>query len=167
MLIKSGLEVGEPAIPEDIGTISEIDEMKTLDDGRMVIVVEGQSRFRIVEIVEGLPYITAEVEVLQDDDAPDVDRDLMSEVMRAATVHLKLLMGLRGEWVRDPNVPTDPVGLRYFVGSQLQGDVIGKQGILESVDTRHALKLGLRLLDEESEMLRGQLDQQMRRSTGN
>jgi len=167
VLIKSGSDVGAPAIPEGIGTIARIEEVKTLDDGRMVIGVEGEQRFRITEIVEQFPYIKVEAELLHDDSAPDVRQDLMDEVTRAVTAHLKLLMGLRGEWTRELTVPTDPASLSYFVGSQLQGDVIGKQGILEATSTSRALELGLRLLDEESVALISLLDERLGKSSGN
>ena len=52
VLISSGSEVGEPAVPEVVGTIAKIDEARTLDDGRMLIGVRGEQRFRIVEILE-------------------------------------------------------------------------------------------------------------------
>ncbi len=167
VLIKSGSDVGAPATPEDVGAIAKIDEVKTLDDGRMMIGVEGEHRFRIVEIVEQMPYIKAEVEVLQEDSAPDVRQGLVDEVVQAAAAHLKLLMALRGEWAREPSVPTDPVVLRYFVGSQLQGDVIGKQGILEDPSTPHAIELGLRLLKDEYAALAELVNARRGKSSGN
>ena len=75
-LINSGSEVGEPAVPEAVGTVAKIDRVRTLDDGRMVLGVEGERRFRIVEIVERLPYISAEVMLLEDDPAPRSGREL-------------------------------------------------------------------------------------------
>ena len=167
VLIKSGSDVGAPAIPEDVGTIARIGEVKTLDDGRMMIGVEGERRFRITDIVEQLPYMKIEAQLLQDDPASNVQQDLMNEVTRALTAYLKLLMGLRGEWVREIKVPIDPMELRYFVGAQLQGDVIGKQGILEATDTSRALELGLRLLEEESAALIERLDEGIGKSLGN
>jgi Lon protease-like protein len=167
VLIKSGSDVGDPAEPEEIGTIAKIDEFERFDDGRMAIVVEGEQRFRIVEIVEQLPYARAEVEVLQEDVTPDVRNDLIDEVTRATKAHLKLLLGLQGEWMQSPKLPTDGLGLRYFIGSQLQGDVIGKQGILEDADTSRALELARRLLAEESAVLRELLNEKLKNSSGN
>ena len=157
VLISSGSEVGEPAAPEAVGTIAVIDEVRTLDDGRMLIGTKGERRFRIVEIVEQLPYITAEVISLEDDDSPVVDEDLVAEVRQAAKQHIQMFMALRGEWIEQPVLPTDPVQLWYVVGSQLQGEVIGKQGVLEADDVSNALRLGLRLLNEESAELKERL----------
>ncbi|MDE2716602.1 MAG: LON peptidase substrate-binding domain-containing protein [Chloroflexota bacterium] len=167
VLISSGSDVGDPAVPETVGTIAVIDEVRTLDDGRMLIGVRGERRFRIVEIVEQLPYITAEVLPLEDDVDPVVDEDLVAEVRQAAKQHIQMFMALRGEWIEQPALPTDPVQLWYSVGSQLQGEVIGKQGILEAEDVSNALRLALRLLNEESAELKEQLWDKMGRSTSN
>ncbi|MYD52649.1 MAG: peptidase S16 [Dehalococcoidia bacterium] len=167
VLISSGSDVGDPAVPETVGTIAVIDEVRTLDDGRMLIGVKGERRFRIVEIVEQLPYITAEVLPLEDDDSPAVDEGLVAEVRQAAKQHVQMFMALRGEWIEQPVMPTDPVQLWYVVGSQLQGEVIGKQGILEADDVSNALRLALRLLNEESAELKERLRERMGSSTSN
>ena len=96
VLINSGSEVGKPAVPEAVGTVAKIDEVRTLDDGRMLIGVKGEQRFRILEIVEQLPYIIAEVVPLVDD-AVDVDEGLIADVRRAGKEHIQILMALRGE----------------------------------------------------------------------
>ena len=167
VLISSGSEVGDPAAPETVGTIAVIDEVRTLDDGRMLIGTKGERRFRIVEIVEQLPYITAEVVPLEDDDSPVVDENLIAEVRQAAKQHIQMFMALRGEWIERPVLPTDPMQLRHTVGSQLQGEVIGKQGILEADDVSNALRLGLRLLQEESAVMKEGLRERMGRPTSN
>ena len=167
VLIRSGSEVGGPAAPESVGTVAVIDEVRTLDDGRMLIGVEGERRFRIVEIVEQLPYVTAEVLPLEDDDSPVVDENLIAQVRRAAKQHIQMFMALRGEWIERPVLPTDPVQLWYSVGSQLQGEVIGKQGVLEADDVSNALRLALRLLNEESAELKERLRDKTGRSTSN
>ena len=167
VLISSGSEVGEPAVPEAVGTIGKIDQARTLDDGRMVIGVEGEQRFRIVEIVEQLPYIIAEVIPLEDDGASVVDESLVADVRQVAKEHMQMLIALRGEWVQPPGLPTDPVQLRYSVGSQLQREVIGKQGVLEADDISNALQLALRLLNEESATLKERLRDNMGRSSSN
>ena len=167
VLINSGSEVGDPAVPEAVGTIAKIDEVRTLDDGRMVLGVEGEQRFRIVEIVEQLPYIIAEVIPLEDDGASVVDESLVADVRQVAKEHMQMLIALRGEWVQPPGLPTDPVQLRYSVGSQLQREVIGKQGVLEADDISNALQLALRLLNEESATLKERLRDNMGRSSSN
>lgn len=167
VLINSGSEVGEPATPEAVGTIAYIDEAKTLEDGRMVIGVEGEQRFRIANIVDQVPYITADIILLEDDDSSRVNETLTEEVRLAAQEHLRLLIGLSGEHLEAPRMPADPVQLRYNVGSQLQGEVIGKQGVLEMEDTTDALRLALRLLNEETLVLRERMRDKLGGSSAN
>ena len=167
VLISSGSDVGDPATPEAVGTVAVIDEVRTLDDGRMLIGTKGERRFRIVEIVDQLPYITAEVDLLEDDDSPVVDESLITEVRQAAKQHMQMFMALRGEWIEQPVLPTDPVQLWYTVGSQLQREVIGKQGVLEAGDVSSALRLALRMLKEESAVMKEGLRGRMGGSTSN
>ena len=167
VLISSGSEVGEPAVPETVGTIAKIVEVRTLDDGRMLIGVKGERRYRVLQIVERLPYITAEVLPLEDDSATVVDGSLVADVRQAAKEHIQILMALRGELTQPPGLPTDPFKLRYLVGSQLQGEVIGKQGVLEAGDIENALQLALRLLKEESAALKERLRDEMGRTSSN
>ncbi len=167
VLISSGSEVGEPATPEAVGTIAYIDEAKTLEDGRMVIGVEGEQRFRIANIVDQVPYITADIILLEDDDSSRVNEVLTEEVRLAAQEHLRLLISLSGEHFETPRMPADPIQLRYSVGSQLQGEVIGKQGVLEMEDTTDALRLALRLLNEETLVLRERMRDKLGGSSAN
>ncbi len=167
VLISSGSEVGEPATPEAVGTIAYIDEAKTLEDGRMVIGVEGEQRFRIANIVDQVPYISADIILLEDDDSSRVNEVLTEEVRLAAQEHLRLLISLSGEHFETPRMPADPIQLRYSVGSQLQGEVIGKQGVLEMEDTTDALRLALRLLNEETLVLRERMRDKLGGSSAN
>ena len=64
VLIKLGSDVGEPAEPYSVGTVAKIVQVQRLDDGRMLMNVSGQDRFRITEITQVRPYIEGQVEVL-------------------------------------------------------------------------------------------------------
>jgi ATP-dependent Lon protease len=53
-----------------VGTTTGVVELvHAFDDGRMNVLVEGRSRFRVLELTEGRSYRTAEVEPFDDDDA--------------------------------------------------------------------------------------------------
>ena len=52
-----------------VGTSTGVVELvHNFDDGRMNVLVEGRSRFRVVELTDGRAFRTAEVEPLEDDD---------------------------------------------------------------------------------------------------
>src|SRR5438105_7911783 len=45
--IREGREVGDGAVPYEVGTLAQIHECETLPDGRYKLRVEGASRFRV------------------------------------------------------------------------------------------------------------------------
>ena len=73
-----------------VGTSTEVVELvHAFDDGRMNVLVEGRSRFRVMELTEGRTYRTAEVEPFEDDDgeAPtDVEVGRTLEAFRRLAV---------------------------------------------------------------------------------
>src|ERR1700738_1034615 len=73
VLIRDGQDVGDPDVtPHEVGTTAEISEVTPLPAGRYYISTTGGRRFRIERIVSGDPYLTADVEFL-DDEGDDED----------------------------------------------------------------------------------------------
>jgi Lon protease-like protein len=58
-----------------IGCTARIDEVERLDDGRMNIVVSGESPFKILDRFESPEYPAGEVELLPEEEVPPVDED--------------------------------------------------------------------------------------------
>jgi Lon protease-like protein len=88
-LIGESLELGQPFgivyADEDglrqIGTLASVTEVvERFDDGRLNIVVEGSSRFRLLELTEGRSFVTGRVEAVDDQHDPaepaDIERAL-------------------------------------------------------------------------------------------
>lgn len=68
VLIREGSEVGQPAMPEDIGTLATIGQWDMPQLGVLQINVRGGKRFRILtHQTSAAGLITAEVELLPDD----------------------------------------------------------------------------------------------------
>ncbi len=155
VLIKSGSEVGEPAEPHPVGTVARIEDVKRMDDGRMLLVVRGVERFAILRTVRQQPYVEADVRLLggEPDDGP-VAPDVLDAVRTAAARYVRLAMGLRGGWVREVKTPADAKALSYFVGGLLQSDPSVKQSLLEEPSTARRLRRELALLGEEEEKLK-------------
>ena len=155
VLIKSGAEVGEPAEPHPVGTVACIEDVRRMDDGRMLLVVRGVERFSIRRIVRQQPYVEADVRLLggEPDDGP-VAPDVLDAVRTAAARYVRLAMGLRGGWVREVKTPDDAKALSYFVGGLLQSNADVKQSLLEEPSTARRLRLELALLGEEEEKLK-------------
>ena len=62
-----------------VGTFAAVTEvLERFDDGRLNVVIEGRSRFRVVELTSGRTFDTAEVEPVEDqpDGASEQDVEL-------------------------------------------------------------------------------------------
>ena len=162
VLIKSGSEVGEPAVPHSTGTVARIVQADTVGQGRMFLAVKGQQRFEIKNITQYHPYIAAQVRLLE-----DADLRLTSEetdaVHAAVTQHMRLLVGLRGGWIREANLPSDAVALPYLIARVIKVGLQERQSLLEEPSASKRLALELDLLRREEKDLRRRVVRDLRR----
>ena len=161
-LIKEGAEVGDPATPHSVGTVADIVHVNRVAGDRFFISIFGRERFEIVAISQQLPYLAADVRLLEDEAEVDVPPTEMAQIRKAATEHVRLRYGLSGGWVRESRLPTDPLDLSYFIGGMLQADLQEKQALLAEPSTSKRLETELDLLRREGEELRKQVTQQLR-----
>ena len=153
VLIKSGSDVGEPAVPHSTGTVANIVQVNRVEGGRMFIGVTGERRFRIKSITQRRPYMGAQVELLdeQEEWLPPTE---MEAVRLAVTEHMRLIIGQRGGWLRESQMPSDPVALSYMIAGILQIGVDEKQVLLEEASASRRLESELELLRRESDGLK-------------
>ena len=161
-LIKEGVEVGEPATPHSVGTVADIVHVNRVSDDRFFISIFGRERFEIVAISQQRPYLAADVRLLADDEEVDVPPTEMAQIRKAATEHARLRYGLSGGWVRESELPAEPLDLSYFIGGMLQVSLEEKQALLAETSTSRRLETELDLLRREGEELRKQVTQQLR-----
>ncbi len=137
-LIREGVEVGGEATPREIATVARIEEVGDRTADVIPMVAIGEYRVRIGELDRSLPYLTGEVEPM--DEPPvaeppdtDIDPDLL-ERARAATTRLAraMLMQIRGEWQANPDLPEDPGQLGYRMGTLLADQPTAAQRVLEA-----------------------------------
>jgi hypothetical protein len=146
VLIRDGREAGDPQVtPHEVGTTAEISEVTPLPAGRYYISTTGGRRFRIERIVSREPYLTAEVQYLEDadDDADARASELTHRVLREFREYAKLLVAFSGN-AGEVEVPHDPVDASYVVGDALQVADTLKQRLLElqTAEARLAAELG-------------------------
>ena len=68
VLIRDGDEAGDPNVmPYDIGTTAEIEDVTPLPAGRYHISTTGRRRFAIERIVSREPFLTVDVDYLDDE----------------------------------------------------------------------------------------------------
>jgi Lon protease-like protein len=100
VLIRQGREVGTGAISfTGIGTIAEIRDAGSYDDGRYDLLVVGTKRFEIRHVLSGKrPYLVAEVDVLREDVGDEaVAHRLAMTATRRFVTYLELLQPRSGE----------------------------------------------------------------------
>ena len=165
VLIKSGTEVGGSAVPHSVGTIARVIQVNKADDGRMFISVLGQQRFKTRQITQTRPYIVAEVEVLEEGETAVGEAEL-SNIRQAAIEHVNAALGLGGGWIREPQIPSDPLVLSYFIPRILQTDLSAKQTLLEEYSTLKRLDAELSILQSEVSELKLRVARQLRSKFG-
>jgi Lon protease-like protein len=158
VLIRDGQEAGDPNVtPHEIGTTAEISEVTPLPAGRFYISTTGGRRFRIERIVSRDPYLTADVEFLDEgDDADARASELAQRVLGDFREYVRLLVAFSGN-ATEVEMPRDPVEASYVVGDALQVADALKQRLLElrTAEARLAAELGFlrRLLPQLRSLL--------------
>ena len=153
VLIKSGSEVGEPAIPHTTGTMAHIVQVNKADGDRFFVSVTGLQRFQIRNITQYRPFLGAEVELLEDESDHAVPTDMQDAVRDAAARYVRLNLGLGGGWTRDVRLPSDPVRLANSIAGLLQVSLEDKQALLEEPSTVTRLETELSMLEGEAATL--------------
>lgn len=167
----------EPGVNDifKIGTVAKILKMLVLPDGNTTIIIQGQSRFEIKEIVQQDPYITAKIEILPENFPNKLTREdkaLIQNLKDAASKILKL----NPEIPREAQMALDniesPSFLTHFLSSNINAEVVDKQELLQTNDgikratnlLEHLLK-EIQLLELKNEInnkVHHDLDQQQR-----
>jgi Lon protease-like protein len=153
VLIRSGREVGDPAEPEHVGCTARMVRVDRIPDGQMHILTVGEQRFRLIGAARAQPegYLVADVQLLPDVPASNVDSALMGLVTQEFTRYQQAVLGLtgRGDPLRAGELPKDPLRLSYRIAATLFVDPRERQKLLETDDVQRRLQQELALLKRE------------------
>ncbi len=152
VLIKEGKEVGEPATPYDIGTMAQVMQREDSPDGRIILVAQGQERFRTLNIIQQRPYIIARVELLEPEE-PSISQAAL-ELREKYIDYARLVAGVSNEWMREVKVPDEAAELSYLVAQSLEASMMVKQGLLEMDTSEERLIAEVEILDLTIEHVR-------------
>lgn len=154
LILQSHPEVDEPQGSDlySIGTIANILRYVTTASGAHHLVVQGEERFRVLDYVEGSPYLAAHVETLPEEDDSDPEiQARMRHLQEKAIETVQLL----------PQAPPEvTIAIQSIESAGALADLISnfidispqeKQQILETTDLRTRL-------DKVSEQVRQQLE---------
>ena len=157
VLIYSGSEIGDSAIPHPVGTVARIANWEWLPDGRMNILTAGDRRFRIVDFSKPeLPYLEGLVEYWDDEPAEHQDlTTLIDKVSNTFIDYLTLIMTLSDQAlpISQLQLPDDASMLSYHVASNLQIEMNERQELLEEPSAVTRLQRELVLLRREGNFL--------------
>lgn len=149
ILIRKGREVGGVAEPCEVGTTARILSVEETEDGRYLIEVEGEVRFRIEEQIHRYPYVRARVAPLSYEEG-QADDGLVDEVQKLYRSFGGTALAMTGQWVRSMDVPDEPEALINFVGARLSSANASKQSVLEAPTINRQLEIERDLLRVEA-----------------
>jgi Lon protease-like protein len=133
----------------EVGTRTAVVELvHEFDDGRMNVLVEGRSRFRLVELTDGRAYRTAEVEPFEDDDG-DVPTD--AETERTLEAFRQLAAIAEADEVDVPEA--GEMLLSYQLAARVDFGTVLKQDLLELQSERARLERLVELLGQAASAL--------------
>ncbi|GAB1474960.1 endopeptidase La [Bacteroidota bacterium] len=170
------MEDPSPADLFDIGTLAKIIKIIEMPDGGITIILQGMKRFRVVNTISVIPYITAFVKYLEEDSAPKNSKELdaIASTIKDQALHIIKL---------SPHLPQEAAfaiknieGYSFlinFISSSMELDSItDKISLLrENKIKQRALKLLeilnkqvelLKLKDDIQQKVRSDIDQQQR-----
>jgi ATP-dependent Lon protease len=136
---------------EAVGTVAKIVKQIKMPDGGTTIIIQGKTRFRIQSLLTEDPYFKAQVELLEEEEAPK-DQNFeayVSNIKDLATQIIQL----------SPNMPSEagiilknienPTFLIHFISRNLSTELVEKQKLLELNHIQARADLLMQLLQRE------------------
>ncbi len=144
--------------PEDlfwVGTAGLVVRYITGNEGAHHLVVQGQSRFRVLEFLEGWPFLVARVSMVETKDAmtPELEARFL-QLKEQAIEAIQLLPNAPEELAVVVQGVSSPGLLADMVANLLDVKNEDKQALLETFDLRRRLDKVLELLGERVGVLR-------------
>jgi uncharacterized protein len=155
--IRKGRETGVTGVSAlyEVGCLAEVREVSELPDGRYELVTVGTQRFRLHRIQDGAPYLTGEVELL---DEPAGDQAQLgfavAVVQRGFREYLEVLAAEGPATISVPELPDEPILLSYLVAASIIIDLPDRQALLTQPDALQRLAAERALLAKETAILR-------------
>ncbi len=155
VLIRSGREVGEAAVPHVVGTLAHISSVERLADGRFNIEAVGQQRFRILGLQHDRAYLAGTVEEfpLEGAEASEARR-LAAALVPWLVRYLRLLGEKSGGKLDRGQLPSDAASIGYLAGIVAQIPMTEKQLLLSMATATELLDHERAIYRRETALLR-------------
>jgi ATP-dependent Lon protease len=150
-------EVEDPRLSDlyGMGTVARVVKVLKMGEENYSIVVQGLTRFQMVEEVQEMPYLKARIEPA-DDATSDVDAEVEAAgvtLRRLARQVIELMPELPAAAIELVESVTDPGHLADLIAANLDILVEQKQRVLDTVDLKLRLRLVLDVLTDKREIL--------------
>lgn len=156
VLMNGGEETGEPVKSYRVGTATRILDVQHLPDGRMNLITAGEYRFEILDVQDELPYLVAQVRLLDDEFTLEVEpavEALALEIAALYRTYEQLSSRLIFAWQATEDSPEHPLELAYQIGTRLRVSLEERQSLLETVRLEELLAREIAILKDENQRI--------------
>jgi ATP-dependent Lon protease len=157
LLLQRDPSVEKPSATDlyEVGVLASVVRYVTGPDGTHHMVCQGESRFRMLQIVRDTPFLAARIETLADTDtgSPEIEARLDALKQRAQEA-LALLPQVPADLARTVQAVDSAGQLADLIVSFMDVKASEKQEILETVNLKERLDKVLRLLAHRVEVLK-------------
>jgi Lon protease-like protein len=171
LLIKDGQEVGEAAVPHEVGTTARILSVERASSEELHIITVGEERFLLHNTFSDKPYLVGEVEPfpLEGQETRRADALFDTELV-LLTAYLELISQANNVDIQLSQAVAGPTEMAYLVAALLQVPLAAKQQLLAIPDLAKMMEREVALLQAEitalTVMLRGEELVQKGRTSG-
>jgi len=157
LLLQRDPTVDKPTAADlyEVGVIASVVRYVTAPDGTNHLVCQGESRFRLTELVRDTPFLAARVEPLTETGGSGSEVEARLEVLkRSASEALALLPQVPTELARTLQAIDSPGQLSDLISSFIDVKSAVKQDILETLNIKDRLDKVMKLLAHRVEVLK-------------
>lgn len=140
----------------EIGTVARILRMFKMPDGNTTVIIQGQRRFAIDDVVAEEPYLSARVKMVEEKRASKTNQKFAALMDSIKDLALQIIKA-------SPNIPSEAAFalkniesnnfLLNFISSNMNLDVVKKQNLLEINNMNTRANEVLKHLNQEYQML--------------
>ncbi|MGH8295443.1 MAG: endopeptidase La [Steroidobacteraceae bacterium] len=165
--VRSGRKVGlllqrDPAVEKpaatdlyQVGVLATVVRYVTTPDGAHHLICQGESRFRLLQVVRETPFLAARIETLAEPQAAGADIEARMDFLKQRAVEaLSLLPQMPAELARTIAGIDSPGQLADLIVSFMDAKPQEKQELLETLDLKARLDEVVKLLAHRVEVLR-------------
>jgi ATP-dependent Lon protease len=169
VLLQTKPDVDEPG-PDElhwVGSTATVLRYITAPDGSHHAICSGVKRFRVLQFLEGYPFLAARVQAIEDPEAVDTEIEGRAVNLKERALEvLGLLPQVPSEMVATLNAVEGPSRLADFIAGLMDIGVEEKQALLETFDLKARLDKLLELLSHRIEVLKvsREIDERTRES---